>query len=87
MKLDWFGLTIGMVVLVFYLGRNLRFLLQGRRFRRQSVERQAALTREDDLWHIYHGYRIPRSQLIGGILVAVTVFGYLICRDLGMFGR
>ena len=76
---------IAILVIVFYFGKNLRFLAQGRWYRRLDDEKQRDLTQADPLWHWYHGKSIPRVQLIPGIQTVMAVWLWLIGRDSDLF--
>jgi hypothetical protein len=83
----WLGPVVGVVALTLFLGWNIRFLLQGRWYRRLDAAQRAELRQADERWEAYHGRRLPWTQLVVGILVALGVLGYLVGRDLGLLGR
>ena len=76
--LDSVGPIVVVLVAVYVFARRIRFLWQGRCYRRLDAQTQMELTRDDPEWYEDHGRPMPRSQLMTGIVVAAAVLGWLV---------
>ncbi len=81
----WIIPMVALLALAFVLWRNIRFLRQGRWYRRQNEETQAELRQADDRWDVYHGRGLSWLQILVYLLVAVAVLAFLVCRDMRLF--
>jgi hypothetical protein len=79
---DWFLRAILVAAFAFYFWRKIRFLLQGRWFRRLDPAQQAALIESDESWGADHGRPMGRDQLLGALIGILVVVIFVIWRDL-----
>jgi hypothetical protein len=78
----WLYSLIAILALTYLLQSRVRFLLEGRRYRRLSEAERAALADQEETLYEDHGRPIPTAQFILYVIVAALVLGALVCRDL-----
>ena len=79
---DLAGPVIAVGVLACFLVTNIRFLCQGRWYRRLDETQKENHPHSEEL-HAYHGADLPRTQLISGICVGIATVAFLAWRQLG----
>jgi hypothetical protein len=84
---NWYGPLIALAILALVIGYYLRFLNQGRWYRRQRAEYRERLDKHDPNWGMSHGGEMSLFEWVLGLALGGGVLVYLVGRELGFFGK